>query len=42
MHGPAPHLAGRYTQVGQVVAGQDVIDALQVGDTITTATVEIK
>ncbi|MCE9578599.1 MAG: peptidylprolyl isomerase [Deltaproteobacteria bacterium] len=39
MHGPAPHLDGRYTQVGTVVEGQDVIDALQVGDTITRATI---
>ncbi len=39
MTGPAPHLDGRYTQVGTVLEGQDVIDALQVGDAITKATV---
>jgi cyclophilin family peptidyl-prolyl cis-trans isomerase len=32
MHGPAPHLDARYTQVGEVIAGAEVIDALQVGD----------
>jgi peptidylprolyl isomerase len=31
MFAPAPHLDGQYTVVGQVVAGQEVIDALRKG-----------
>jgi cyclophilin family peptidyl-prolyl cis-trans isomerase len=34
-HAPQPHLEGRYTVFGQVVKGMDVVDALEVGDTIT-------
>ena len=34
-HAPQPHLEGRYTVFGQVVTGMEVVDALQVGDTIT-------
>jgi peptidyl-prolyl cis-trans isomerase B (cyclophilin B) len=33
-HSPQPHLDGRYTVFGQVVSGQDVVDGLQLGDTI--------
>jgi cyclophilin family peptidyl-prolyl cis-trans isomerase len=33
-HGPQPHLDGRYTVFGQVVAGMDVVDRLARGDTI--------
>lgn len=40
MHGPAPHLDGRYTRVGAIVEGADVIDRLQIGDTIIRARVE--
>ena len=40
MHGPAPHLEGRYTRVGAVIEGADVIDRLQVGDTIVRARIE--
>jgi len=32
MFAPAPHLDGQYTIVGQVVAGQDVVDALRKGE----------
>lgn len=34
-HLPQPHLEGRYTVFGEVVGGMDVVDQLQVGDTIT-------
>ncbi len=34
-HSPQPHLDGRYTIFGRVVAGMEVVDALQAGDTIT-------
>jgi cyclophilin family peptidyl-prolyl cis-trans isomerase len=40
MHGPAPHLEGRYTRVGAVVEGADVIDRLQIGDKIIRAQIE--
>jgi cyclophilin family peptidyl-prolyl cis-trans isomerase len=40
MHARAPHLDGRYTWFGQVVSGQDVADALVVGDQIVHASVE--
>lgn len=39
MHGPFPHLEGRYTIFGQLFEGQDVVDAIQVGDTIRRARV---
>ena len=39
MHGRAPHLDGRYTWVGVVVAGQAVADALQIGDRVVRATI---
>jgi cyclophilin family peptidyl-prolyl cis-trans isomerase/HEAT repeat protein len=34
-HAPQPHLEGRYTVFGEVVKGMDVVDRLEVGDTIT-------
>ncbi len=34
-HAPQPHLEARYTVFGDVVSGMDVVDALEVGDTIT-------
>jgi cyclophilin family peptidyl-prolyl cis-trans isomerase/HEAT repeat protein len=37
---PQPHLEGRYTVVGEVVAGLEVADALLEGDLITRARVE--
>ncbi|MEZ4414312.1 MAG: peptidylprolyl isomerase [Gemmatimonadota bacterium] len=40
MQGSAPHLDGAYTVFGEVVAGMDVVDRLQVGDRILQATVE--
>jgi cyclophilin family peptidyl-prolyl cis-trans isomerase len=39
-HSPQPHLDGRYTIAGQLRAGDDVLDALQPGDTILAATAE--
>ena len=39
-HSPQPHLDGRYTVAGQLKAGDDVLDALQPGDTIIEATAE--
>jgi cyclophilin family peptidyl-prolyl cis-trans isomerase/HEAT repeat protein len=38
-HSMQPHLDGRYTAFGRVVAGQDVIDAIQMGDRVIRATV---
>ncbi len=39
-HLPTPHLDGRFTVLGEVVSGQDVVDRIVVGDTITA--VEIR
>jgi cyclophilin family peptidyl-prolyl cis-trans isomerase len=39
-HSPQPHLDGRYTVAGQLDSGDDVLDALQPGDTILSATAE--
>ena len=39
-HLPTPHLDGRYTIFARVVAGQDVVDRIQIGDTITQITLE--
>jgi peptidyl-prolyl cis-trans isomerase B (cyclophilin B) len=33
-HGPQPHLDGRHTVFGRVTAGQDVVDAIEQGDTM--------
>ncbi|HEY1817572.1 MAG TPA: peptidylprolyl isomerase [Kofleriaceae bacterium] len=41
MHSRAPHLDGRYTWVGQVVTGQNVVDALLIGDRVDHATIEL-
>ena len=39
-HSPQPHLDGRYTVAGQLRSGDDVLDALQPGDTILSAIAE--
>ena len=39
-HSPQPHLDGRYTIAGQLAAGDDVLDALEPGDTILSAAAE--
>lgn len=36
MHSRAPHLEGRYTWVGTVTDGMDVVDKIQVGDVIVS------
>jgi len=35
-HTATPHLDGKHTVFGQVVSGQDVVDAIKQGDTITS------
>ncbi|HEY1550768.1 MAG TPA: peptidylprolyl isomerase [Kofleriaceae bacterium] len=42
MHSRAPHLDGRYTWVGQVVSGQNIIDALLIGDRVEHATIDLE
>jgi cyclophilin family peptidyl-prolyl cis-trans isomerase len=39
-HQPAPHLDGRYTVFALVMTGQDVVDRIQIGDTIERITIE--
>ncbi|MBI4511888.1 MAG: peptidylprolyl isomerase [Deltaproteobacteria bacterium] len=41
MHSRAPHLDGRYTAIGTVTSGMDVVDALLVGDSILEIKVEL-
>lgn len=38
-HGPQPHLDNRHTVFGKVTQGQDVVDAIEQGDTIRKVTV---
>ncbi len=40
MHGRTPHLDGRYTWIGRVTEGQEIIDRLQIGDRIVRAKIE--
>lgn len=39
-HAPQPHLDGKHTVFGEVTDGQDVVDAIEEGDTIQSVTVE--
>lgn len=41
-HVATPHLDGKHTVFGQVTTGQDVVDAIQKGDTINSLTIEEK
>jgi peptidyl-prolyl cis-trans isomerase B (cyclophilin B) len=38
-HAPQPHLDGKHTVFGYVTDGQDVVDAIEQGDTIQSVTV---
>lgn len=38
-HGPTPHLDGMHTVFGETTNGQDVIDSIQQGDSITNITI---
>jgi cyclophilin family peptidyl-prolyl cis-trans isomerase len=42
MHQWAPHLDGHYTRFGEVVRGMDVVDKIQVGDTVKKARISIR
>jgi len=39
-HTPQPHLNGRYTIVGKVTSGMDVVDSIEEGDTFSVSVVE--
>jgi peptidyl-prolyl cis-trans isomerase B (cyclophilin B) len=39
-HVPTPHLNGKHTVFGKVVSGQDVVDAVEQGDTIESIKVD--
>ncbi len=38
-HEPQPHLNGKHTVFGQLTSGQDIVDAIKQGDTITSVTI---
>jgi cyclophilin family peptidyl-prolyl cis-trans isomerase/HEAT repeat protein len=38
-HSPQPHLDDRYTLFGYVTSGQDVVDAIRIGDQVKTVTI---
>lgn len=39
-HSPAPHLDGRYTIFGKVITGMDVVHRIEMGDVITSITIQ--
>ena len=39
-HAPQPHLNGRHTVFGKVMDGQDVVDAIEQGDTMQKVTID--
>ena len=39
---PQPHLDGRYTTFGRVIQGMDVVDQLEIGDSMKTVRLEVK
>ena len=39
---PQPHLDGRYTTFGRVIQGMDVVDLLEIGDSMKTVRLEVK
>ena len=41
-HSPQPHLDGRHTVFGKVISGQDVVDAIEQGDTMEEVTITEK
>jgi peptidyl-prolyl cis-trans isomerase B (cyclophilin B) len=39
-HSPQPHLDGKHTVFGKVIEGQEVVDAIRVGDVMTAVSAE--
>ena len=39
MHGPAPHLDGRYTRIGAVTSGMEHVDRIKQGDRMKTVVI---